>query len=291
MGNTIKQNLIQYLSIIVGTTSLAIAINVFFEPFGVVTGGVSGLSIIIKSLAENKFGISIPLWVTNIALNLPLFIIGIKILGAKFLARTIFTTLYLSFALFYTKFIPTDFLDGIELILISLFGGVLSGFGLGLVFSTLATTGGTDLAATIIHRYFKHISVSKLLLVLDTSIIILGVFMFGFVKAMYAIIAVYITSKVLDNVLEGLSFSKGVFIISEHSNEIAQKVLTQINRGVTGLTGRGMYTLKSKEVLLCVVSRKQIVQLKEVIKSIDNEAFLLVFDVRETLGEGFQSNV
>lgn len=291
MEHTNKQKIIEYLSIIIGTTSLAIAINVFFEPFGIVTGGVSGLSIIIKSLAEAKLGLDIPLWLTNIALNLPLFIVGIKILGIKFLSRTIFATLYLSFALFYTKFIPTYFLDGTELILISLFGGVLSGFGLGLVFSSFATTGGTDLAATIIQRYFKHISISKLLLMLDTLIIVLGVFMFGFVKAMYAIIAVYITSKVIDSVLEGLSFSKAAFIISEHSSQISQKILTDIDRGVTGLTGRGMYTLKSKEVLLCVVSRKEVIQLKEVVKSIDNNAFLLVFDVRETLGEGFQSNI
>lgn len=291
MEHTNKQKIIEYLAIIVGTTSLAIAINVFFEPFGIVTGGVSGLSIIIKSLAEAKLGLDIPLWLTNIALNLPLFIVGIKILGIKFLSRTIFATLYLSFALFYTKFIPTYFLDGTELILISLFGGVLSGFGLGLVFSSFATTGGTDLAATIIQRYFKHISISKLLLMLDTLIIVLGVFMFGFVKAMYAIIAVYITSKVIDSVLEGLSFSKAAFIISEHSSQISQKILTDIDRGVTGLTGRGMYTLKSKEVLLCVVSRKEVIQLKEVVKSIDNNAFLLVFDVRETLGEGFQSNI
>jgi len=291
MRNKNNQNMLECLFIMAGTTLLAIAINVFFEPFGVVTGGVSGLSIIIKNLAENKFGVSIPLWITNIALNIPLFIVGIKVLGFKFLSRTIFTTFYLSFALFYTKFIPTDFLNDTELILVSLFGGVLSGVGLGLVFSSFATTGGTDLAATIIHKYFKHISVSKLLLALDSTIIVLGVFMFGFVKAMYAIIAVYITSKVIDNVLEGLSFSKAAFIISEYSSEIAQKVLTQVNRGVTGLTGRGMYTLKSKEVLLCVVSRKQIVQLKEIVKAIDNKAFLLVFDVRETLGEGFQSNV
>lgn len=291
MEHTNKQKIIEYLSIIIGTTSLAIAINVFFEPFGIVTGGVSGLSIIIKSLAEAKLGLDIPLWLTNIALNLPLFIVGIKILGIKFLSRTIFATLYLSFALFYTKFIPTYFLDGTELILISLFGGVLSGFGLGLVFSSFATTGGTDLAATIIQRYFKHISISKLLLMLDTLIIVLGVFMFGFVKAMYAIIAVYITSKVIDSVLEGLSFSKAAFIISEHSSQISQKILTDIDRGVTGLTGRGMYTLEKKEVLLCVVSRKEVIQLKEVVKSIDNNAFLLVFDVRETLGEGFQSNI
>lgn len=290
MEHTKKQKFFEYLIIIIGTTSLAIAINVFFEPFNLVTGGVSGLSIIIKSLADTKFGVDIPLWLTNLVLNAPLFIAGIKVLGLKMLKRTIFATLYLSIALYYTKFIPIDLLMDIDPVLIAVFGGTLSGFGIGLVFSSFATTGGTDLLATIINKYIRSISVSKLLFVLDTAIILGGIFMFGINKAMYAIIAVYITSKVIDSVLEGLSFSKAVFIISEYSRDIAQRILHELDRGVTGLSGRGMYTLNDKEVLLCVVSRKQIIQLKDIVKSTDNNAFLLVFDTRETLGEGFQSN-
>ncbi len=290
MEHTFKQKIFEYLIIIIGTTILAISINLFFEPFDLVTGGVSGLSIIIKRFSEDNFNLSLPLWLTNVALNLPLFLIGIKVLGMKMLARTIFSTFYLSIALFYTAFIPNLFTN-IEPLLISLFGGILSGVGLGLVFSSFATTGGTDLAASIIAKNIKHISVSKLLFMLDTLIIFLGIFMFGIDKAMYAIIAVYITSKVIDNILEGLSFSKAALIISEHSDIIAQKILLEIDRGVTGLTGRGMYTLNSKEVLLCVVSRKQIIQLKDIVKSLDNNAFLLIFDVREALGEGFQSNI
>lgn len=291
MKHSIKQKIIEYLAIIVGTTILSIAINVFFDPFELVTGGVSGLSIIIKKFAEEKYNIIIPLWLTNLALNLPLFVAGVKILGIKMLRRTIFATLYLSVALFYTKLIPTSFLVDAEPLLVALFGGVLSGVGIGLVFSSFATTGGTDLAASIIHRYVKHISISKLLFMLDTCIILFGIFMFGINKAMYAIIAVYITSKVIDSILEGLSFSKAALIISEHSDIIAKEILTQLDRGVTGLSGRGMYTLNNKEILLCVVSRKQVIQLKDAVKFIDNRAFLLVFDVREALGEGFESNI
>lgn len=291
MKHSIKQKIIEYLAIIVGTTILSIAINVFFDPFELVTGGVSGLSIIIKKFAEEKYNIIIPLWLTNLALNLPLFVAGVKILGIKMLRRTIFATLYLSVALFYTKLIPTSFLVDAEPLLVALFGGVLSGVGIGLVFSSFATTGGTDLAASIIHRYVKHISISKLLFMLDTCIILFGIFMFGINKAMYAIIAVYITSKVIDSILEGLSFSKAALIISEHSDIIAKEILAQLDRGVTGLSGRGMYTLNNKEILLCVVSRKQVIQLKDAVKFIDNRAFLLVFDVREALGEGFESNI
>lgn len=291
MKHTTKQNIIEYMSIILGTTSLAIAINVFFDPFELVTGGVSGLSIIVKKFSEDRFNIIIPLWLTNIVLNIPLFVLGIKVLGPKMLKKTIFATIYLSLALYYTKFIPINLFNEVEPLLIALFGGALSGLGIGLVFSSLATTGGTDLAASIIHKYVKHISVSKLLFLLDTIIILLGIFMFGITNAMYAIIAVYITSKVIDNILEGLSFSKAAFIISEHSDIIAKEILSELDRGVTGISGRGMYTLNDKEILLCVVSRKQVIQLKDAVKAIDSEAFLLVFDVRETLGEGFQSNV
>lgn len=291
MKHSIKEKIIEYLAIIVGTTILSIAINVFFDPFELVTGGVSGLSIIIKTFAEERYNIIIPLWLTNIALNIPLFIVGVKVLGIKMLGRTIFATLYLSFALFYTKLIPTSFLANIEPLLIALFGGVLSGVGIGLVLSSFATTGGTDLAANIIHKYVKHISISKLLFILDTCIILFGIFMFGITKAMYAIIAVYTTSKVIDSILEGLSFSKAALIISEHSDIIAKEILSELDRGVTGLSGRGMYTLNNKEILLCVVSRKQVIQLKDAVKSIDNRAFLLVFDVREALGEGFEANI
>jgi uncharacterized membrane-anchored protein YitT (DUF2179 family) len=291
LGHANKQKLIEYLYIVTGTTILAIAINVFFEPYNLVIGGVSGLSIIIKNYAQLKYNVVIPLWLANTILNLPIFIVGIKTLGLKMLKRTIFATLYLSFALYYTKFIPVGAIPEIDPILIALFGGTLSGAGIGLVFSSFSTTGGTDLAASIIHQYVRHIAVSKILFVLDTMIIILGIFMFGITKAMYAIIVVYVSSKVIDSILEGISFSKAALIISEHSETIAQTIFAEIDRGATGLSGRGMYTRKSKEILLCVVSKKEIIKLKYLVKGIDDKAFLLIFDIRETLGEGFGPNV
>jgi len=271
---------LDYIFIIIGTTLIALAINLFFESNELVTGGVTGLAIIIKYISNNK----IPLWATNIVVNIPLFIIGTFLKGKGFVGKTLFSTFYLSFALYYTRFIPIPTND---LLLSSIFGGILGGAGLGIVFYANATTGGTDLAASILKLYFKHINIGTIMVFIDGIIIILGTFVFGIEKAMYAIISIYITGKIVDNILEGIHFSKVAFIISEHSEIIANELMSNINRGVTSLNGKGMYTKDDKQVLFCVVSKKQIVVVKEIVKEIDSSAFVIVADVREVLGEGF----
>lgn len=285
MGQFLKKSSIaEYLLIILGTTILACAINLFFDKQDLVTGGVTGLAIAIKALSEPYFNGGIPLWLTNIALNIPLFLAGTLLIGKGFGAKTLFATFYLSFALYYTKFIPAPPAD---ILLSSLFGGVLAGIGLGLVFIAAATTGGTDLAASIIQHFFKHFPVGQTMMILDAIIIFSGVVIFGPIKSMYAIISVYITGKVLDNVLEGIHFSKAVFIISDKGELISNEIMKKMDRGVTGLCGRGMYTKQEKEVLLCVVSKKEIFKLKEIVRNQDTNAFVIVGDVKEVLGEGF----
>lgn len=278
----------EYLVICVGCVMMAFAIECFFNTYSLVTGGVTGLAIVIGELAE-KLGFPAPIWLTNIVLNVPLFLLGLKTKGKHFLARTLFATVTLSVALYFAKYIPPMQAGENELILISIFGGAISGFGLGLVFRCFATTGGTDLAASILHNYYKHISVSRLLFVMDSIVIVIGLFVFGPVRAMYAIVAVFISSKAIDVVLEGTSFAKAAFIISNRSEEIAAVLLSELSRGVTGLTGRGMYTRHEKNVLLCVVSVKEVVKVKELVHKLDESAFVIVADVREVLGEGFQS--
>ncbi|NMA84824.1 MAG: YitT family protein [Epulopiscium sp.] len=288
-GNTMsknkKQELIrEYLYIILGTTLLAIAINVFFARQGLVTGGVTGLAIIVQELTKGVWDGGIPLWITNIAINIPLFLIAISLKGKMFGTKTLFSTLYLSLSLYLTQGIVSltqDFL------LSSIFGGVLGGIGIGLVFAGFATTGGTDLAASILHLYFAHVSVGTLMFIIDAVIIGIGFFVFGPEKTMYAIIAVYITAKMMDGILEGIHFSKAAFIISENSTAIATALMNTLDRGVTALSGRGMYTQQSKDVLLCVVSKKQIAKLKDIVKEVDENAFVIVADVREVVGEGF----
>ncbi|NLK22005.1 MAG: YitT family protein [Epulopiscium sp.] len=279
-----KETLKEYILIAIGTTLLACAINLFFEKQDLVTGGVTGLAIAIKAVTKQYFNGGIPLWLTNIVLNIPLFLVGMKLRGKGFGTKTLFATFYLSFALYYTKFIPAPPAD---ILLSSLFGGVLGGIGLGFVFSALATTGGTDLAATIIQYYHRHLPIGQMMMFLDAIIIFSGAVIFGPIKTMYAIIAVYTTGKVLDNMLEGIHFSKAVFIISDKGDTISQEIMKKLDRGVTGLNGRGMYTKDVKEILFCVVSKKQIFQLKEIVREMDKKAFVIVGDVREVVGEGF----
>lgn len=285
-----RHPMVDYLLIIVGTTLLALAINSFFDPLELVTGGVTGFSIVLKELTKNVIVGGIPIYITNIVVNVPLFIVALVIRGKDFGVRSLFATFYLSFALYYTEFAPAATNN---ILLGSVFGGALAGIGLGLVFGAFATTGGTDLLASIIQYFLKHISVARIMLGVDAVIIALGVYVFGVEKGMYAIIAVYISVHVIDSILEGISFSKAAFIISEHNQEIAAKLLEVLDRGVTGLFGRGHYTKQEKEVLLCVVSKREIVRLKEIVKDYDEKAFVIVADVREVLGEGFSeySNV
>jgi uncharacterized membrane-anchored protein YitT (DUF2179 family) len=268
----------------IGITLLAIGLNMFFIPLDLVTGGVTGLAIIIKKLTQGIIPGGIEPWITNIIINIPLFLTAIFIKGKNFGGRSLFSTMFLSVALIYTSYLPAATND---ILLGSVFGGALSGAGLGLVFSAYSTTGGTDLAASIIQHYIKHISVAQIMFLLDALIIISGYFIFGIEKAMYAIVAVFISAKVIDAILEGIHFSKAAFIISDYNEEISQEIMERLDRGVTGLQGSGKYSKKNKEVLLCVVSKKEIVKLKEIVREIDKSAFVIVADVKEVLGEGF----
>lgn len=285
--NIMSKNLWKdFLFIVFGTTLLASAINVFYTPNQLVVGGFTGLGIIVESYTKSLFGYGVSVSTTNLVLNLPLFLASYLLLGKKMLGRTIFSTIFLSIALIYTKIFPVFIGD---IMLAAVYGGVLSGIGIGFVFKGLSTTGGVDLAATILHKFYNHISVSKMMFVMDSFIIVLGLFVFGIHKAMYAIIAVYISSKCIETILEGMSFSKAAFIISDQSDEIARLLLNKLNRGVTALHGKGMYTSDEKEILLCVFSNREITTVKELVHNIDKNAFLMVTDFREVLGEGFQS--
>ncbi|MDR2650619.1 MAG: YitT family protein [Clostridiales bacterium] len=285
MNNKLNRVIFDYLLIIAGTTLMALGVNCFYEPNSLVIGGVSGLAIIIADYA-GRIDLNIPIWLTNLALNAPLFLLAMKSLGKRFLIRTLVSTVYLSAALYYTQFFTLPVSQ--DLVLSSVFGGVLSGAGSALVFKAAATTGGSDMLAYIINHKVRHISLSKILFVVDGVIITLGLLVFGPVNTMYAIIAVFITAKVIDSILEGLSFAKAAFIISNYSQRIADALMNELERGVTGLNGQGMYTQTSKDVLMCVVSSKEMPKLKEIVHKYDQNAFLIVADVREVLGEGFK---
>ncbi len=279
-----KYKVIDYVLIIVGTTLLAIALNVYFEAMGLVIGGVTGLAIIIKDFTQGLWAGGIPLSVTNLGINIPLFFIAFMIRGKEFGGKSLFATVFLSIALEYTKFLPKlthDFFLG------SVFGGLLAGLGIGLVFAANATTGGTDLAGGILHHFFPGLSMARWMQVIDIFIILGGFMVFGSERTMYAIISVYVSMKVIDAILEGLNFSKAAYIISDQHEAIAAEIMKQIERGVTSLHGVGKYTGNQKEVLLCVMSKRQIITVKEIVKRIDPRAFMIVTDAREVFGEGF----
>lgn len=280
-----RKPMMNYIYIILGTTFLAISINLFLEPLELVTGGVTGLAIIIKSLTQDVVNGGVPIWLTNMVINIPLFIVAVMIKGKNFGMRTLFSTVYLSFAIYYTQFIPAVTYD---LFLGSIVGGALSGIGLGMVFLAFATTGGTDLMASLLHHFIKHYSIAKIMFVIDGVIIIAGMLVFGVEKSLYAIIAVFIATKVVDAILDGFHYSKAAFIISDHNELIANDIMDVLDRGVTGLNGEGMYSKMNKNVLLCVVSKKEIIKLKGIVKKRDYRAFVIVADVREVVGEGFQ---
>lgn len=286
MNTDIKKTVTDYVIITFGCLLLAIGIDKFYLPHNLVTGGFSGLSIIIVHLLSSTMGIEAPLAIVNFTLNFPLFVIAFFVLGYKVVLRSFYSTMILSFLLFLTSFTPDIPSD---LIIASIFGAVFSGLGLGLVFSRQSTTGGTDLVCTIINKFLKHSNISKQLFVIDSGIIVLGLFIFGIEKCMYAIISVYICTKIINTVLEGIGFAKVVYIITDKSAEVSTEILKVLDRGVTGLESVGMYTEKQRLTLMTVIPPKDIPKLKEITKEIDENAFIIISDAREVFGEGFQS--
>ncbi|MDY4693465.1 MAG: YitT family protein [Blautia sp.] len=275
---------LEYLMIIAGTGLMSLAINSVFDASGMVTGGFSGLSIILKKWTSQIWGYGIPLWVTNFVLNIPLFLAGWKICGFSFAKKAIVGEISLSFWLAVQ---PVWNLAGNDLLLSALYGGVIMGMGIGLVFLGGGTTGGTDMMAAIIQKYIQHYSIPQIMQIIDGLIVLIGMYVFGVHEALYAIIAVFIVTKVSDGLIEGIKFSKTAYIITSRPDEISEMIMTDLKRGVTGINARGMYSGEDKLMLFCVVNKKQIVLLKKKVDEIDPDAFVIVSDAREVHGEGF----
>jgi uncharacterized membrane-anchored protein YitT (DUF2179 family) len=281
----IHREIRDYIGIFVGVTITALSLVWLLIPNKIAAGGVSGLAIVFYYLW--KWPVS---WVM-LMLNIPLFLACLWAFGPRFGAKTLFGTAFLS--------IMTQFWEsGVNLfpltkdpLLASLYGGVIAGIGMGIAFRFRGTTGGTDLAAQLLNR-FAGIPVGQGLLFCDSAVIVLAGLVFRSTElALYAIMTLFITSKVLDAVLEGFNYAKAAFIISEHSEEIGRRILHDLQRGATGLFGRGLYSTAQKEVVLCVISRAEEFRLKELVYQIDPGAFIIITDVHEVLGEGFKNEM
>lgn len=275
---------VDFLLSFIGTALMAFAIKCIYDPINLVTGGFSGIAIIIKGMTGFLMEGGIPLWLTNMVLNIPLFLSALWLKGYRFIKRSLIATFLLSIWLYImpeVPFLTEDFL------LSALFGGVVSGVGIGCVFISGATTGGTDLLAALIQTRLRHYSIAQIMQVIDALIVLVGAYTFGIRLAIYAIVAIYAVSRVSDGIIEGLKFSKIAYIITNKHLEVSNAILEDLDRGVTSLEARGMYTGTQKGMLFCVVSKKEIVQIKEIVLKVDPDAFVIVSDAREVLGEGF----
>lgn len=281
-----------YMFITIGAVIAGLAINIFLVPYKIAPGGLSGLATVLFYLSNGK----LPVGAVMLAINIPLFLLGFKLIGKKFFFRTVFGTLVLSIIIDLSEAYTTNFakkllLDGDatpDILLYSIIGGFLSGIGLGIVLKTDATTGGTELAAKLLARPFRNMTIGQLLWWIDGLIILFAIIAFGSILiGLYSFVSLYITTKVIDAMVEGVGYSRAVLIISEHQEQIAKRLLVELERGVTELKGRGAYSGIDKNILLCVVARTQVHLLKEIVHAIDNNAFVILADVREVLGEGF----
>ena len=267
-----------YLIIVLGAFIMGFAIKNIYDPQGLVTGGVSGLAIILKDQA------GIPLWITNMCVNVPLFFLSLRLKGWKFVKRVLVAEAALTVSL---AILPEYAFLKDDLILTALFGGVFSGVGTGMMLLCHATTGGTDTMAALIHTKLRHYSINQILQVLDGLVVVAGGGVFGVRYAFYAVIAVVVLAKVSDGMIEGMHFAKAAYIITDYKEQISREIMDHMERGVTLIDASGAYTGEKRDIVFCVVSKKEIVTVKEIVRCTDPRAFVIVSDVREVLGEGF----
>lgn len=263
-----------------GVLLTALGLDSFLIPSKIAAGGVSGIATVLHYLLH------VPVGITMLILNVPLFLMGVYRLGLRFGFRSLYGTISLSvFIDGLSPFLPVVTRDPL---LASLFGGVLVGLGLGLVFRYRGTTGGTDLAAAVLRTY-TGANVGQLLFLVDAVVVLAAGFAFrSWELALYALITIFITAWLIDLVQEGISYAKAFFIISNEPEKMAGAVLREMNRGATVLRGQGAYSGADKDVLLVVVNRSEVTRLKDLVHQVDSRAFVILADVHEVLGEGFK---
>ena len=280
INNPALRRLWEYAVITFGSALYAICFNCFFQPNYISMGGFTGVAQIVNRLIP-----LMPVGVTVIVLNVPLFLIGVRKLGLGLLISSL-----------YAMAVGSLMIDGLNMIytfppmdplLATIYGGVLLGISMGLLLSVGATTGGTELAARLLKLKLRHLSIGRLCLVLDVTVIILYALTFHSINnALYGIIAMYISSLAMDAVIYGSINAKMAYIISDHSQEITEKLLG-MDLGVTLLKGKGGYTGGEKNVVLCAFKRSQIATIKASVMAVDPKAFIIVCEAHEILGEGF----
>lgn len=279
-----KKWLINYALIAVGSFIMAAGFVFFITPYKFVPGGVYGVSIVLHHLFGTPVG-----WIA-LCFDVPLTLIGIKVLGPRFGAKTVVGfILTASFVELITYLYGYEPLVQGDALLSSIFGGVFVGFGLGLIFKAKATSGGSDIIAMIVAKYTK-LPLGQLMIVVDSVIVLVGLLVFQDWKIpLYSLIVIFITGKVIDIVLQGVSYDKTVFIISDKYEDIRDKIIKDLNRGGTYIKGSGMYNNTDKTIIFAVVNRRELAMLQDYINKVDPKAFLTVVNANEIIGNGFKS--
>ncbi|MFN3555344.1 MAG: YitT family protein [Bacteroidales bacterium] len=273
-----------YGFIVLGTFILSIGYVYFITPYRIVPGGVYGISIVL----HHTFGL--PVGLTALFFNIPLVLLGIKLLGPRFGAKTVtgfvLTSVFVDTLSWFSQMQP---LVEDDALLSSVFGGVFMGVGVGLIFKSRATSGGTDVLAMIIARY-NRMPLGQLMILVDSAIVVVGLIAFGDWKIpLYSWIVIFIMGKVIDIVLQGPSYDKTLFIISDKYQLIREKLIVDMRRGGTYIAGEGMFGGRPKKIIFTTVTRREVAILEDYIHQIDPSAFMTVIEANEVLGEGFKS--
>lgn len=277
--NTFKEAFLLAL----GCFLIAIALNLFFDPFNIAPGGISGLSIVISSVTN------LSLSFLSLLFNIPLFLIACKILNKNDMIKTLAGVTLLTLCLKLTSSLSNLTVTN-DLLLATISGSILLGVGLGIIFRINGTTGGTDLIGLLVNKFLPFISSAVLMGIADFIVVVLsGIISKEIEIALYSALSVYLIVKVTDFIVIGFNYSKSFMIISDNTVEISNAIINNLGRGATLLKATGAYTNNEKNVVLVVISKRQVVTLKKLIKSIDPNAFIIVSEVHEALGEGFAS--
>ena len=275
-----KKYIIESMQTIAGCAIMAAGISLFLLPNQLSAGGFTGLATVLYYLFKVSIGNIM------IIINIPLFILAFFRIGKEFFFKAILGTAALSFFLNIMENFKALTSDRF---LACIYGGIVVGVGTAIILKAEASTGGTELLTNIIKSYHTGIRTSSLIMTLDIIIVVINMLFFGEIEiGLYSAITIYIMGKMLDVLFEGIYFTKILYIISDKYQEIAQKIGEDIERGVTGLYGKGMYTQDDKMVLLCVTSRRQVIRVRNIIKPIDPKAFIVINNAREVFGKGFK---
>jgi uncharacterized membrane-anchored protein YitT (DUF2179 family) len=279
--------------IITGTFILAAGFVLFITPYKIVPGGVYGIAIVIHYITKGVFSFApegFPVGLMAVMMDIPLILLGIRILGPRFGLKTVAGSFLTAFFVDFLTYVrgPAPLVEN-NALLSAVFGGVLLGFGLGLIFKSKATSGGSDIIAMIIARYTR-MPIGQLIIYVDSVIVLFGLIIFkDWEIPLYSWIVIFITGKVIDGTLGGIGYTKSLFIISDKFEEIRNKIIVDLQRGGTLIRATGMYEGQDRHIIFTNVTRREMVVLQDYIHEIDPKAFITVFNASDVLGDGFKS--